>query len=96
MSRPSPKDIHYPHNLGDTWEEIRRARRYGETRYFECRSVHRHGHPVLLAWIGVWSNPEQQHFFIGRDISERLARDAAVKALEEGTPRSDSSLSTLA
>ena len=27
---------------------------------------------VTLAWIGVWSEPEQQHFFIGRDMTERI------------------------
>jgi nitrogen-specific signal transduction histidine kinase len=27
---------------------------------------------VTLAWKGVWSEPEQQHFFIGRDMTERI------------------------
>jgi signal transduction histidine kinase len=32
--------------------------------------VHKIGHVVTLAWSGVWSEIEQLHFFIGRDVTE--------------------------
>ncbi len=51
---------------------MRLARRVGTTRNFDCRYVHKDGHVVTLAWVGVWSEAEQQHFFIGRDMSERI------------------------
>jgi signal transduction histidine kinase len=37
---------------------------------FETRYVHKSGHVVTLAWSGVWSEIEQLHFFIGRDVTE--------------------------
>ncbi|MGA8398554.1 MAG: PAS domain-containing protein, partial [Stellaceae bacterium] len=45
----SAKEILYPPDLDNTRGEMQRARRYGETRNFECRYVHREGHPVPLA-----------------------------------------------
>jgi len=60
-----------PEDLESTREEMRAARRGMNTRYFECRYVHRDGHAVLLQWTGVWSEQEGQHYFIGRDMTER-------------------------
>ena len=54
------------------------ARRGRLTRNFECRYAHKEGRFVNLWWTGVWSEPEQQHFFIGRDIT---ALKAAQRAL---------------
>jgi PAS domain S-box-containing protein len=67
----SAKDILYPPDLDSTRAEMRAARRGRDIRNFECRYVHRDGHVVPLAWTGVWSEEEGQHFFIGRDISDR-------------------------
>ena len=61
----------HPDDLDSTRDEMRRARRERTTRNFECRYLHRDGHPVTLWWIGVWSDAEHQFFFIGRDITER-------------------------
>ncbi|HLJ20243.1 MAG TPA: PAS domain S-box protein [Stellaceae bacterium] len=74
----SARGILYPPDLDNTREEMRRARRHGEMRYFECRYVHRDGHLVPLAWTGVWSKAEQQHFFIGRDNTERQEVEARL------------------
>ena len=54
----SAKEILYPPDLDHTREEMRYARHHGETRYFECRYVHRDGHLVPLAWTGFWSGAE--------------------------------------
>ena len=62
----------YPDDLENTRNEMRLARRRGIMRNFDCRYVHKDGRVVTLAWIGVWSEAEQQHFFIGRDMSERI------------------------
>jgi PAS domain S-box-containing protein len=32
-----------------------------------------------LAWSGVWSEPEQKHFFFGRDMTERNAADKKLE-----------------
>ena len=61
----------HPEDLESTREEMRAARRGRNTRYFECRYVHKDGHAVLLQWTGVWSEQEQLHYFIGRDMTER-------------------------
>ncbi len=62
----------YPDDLENTRKEMRLARRDRSRRNFDCRYVHKDGHIVMLAWTGVWSEPEQQHFFIGRDMTERI------------------------
>ena len=36
---------------------------------------------MTLAWTGVWSEAEQQHFFIGRDMSERKATEEKLRIL---------------
>jgi PAS domain S-box-containing protein len=62
----------YPEDLENTRNEMRLARRARSKRTFDCRYVHKDGKIVTLAWVGVWSEPEQQHFFIGRDMTDRL------------------------
>jgi len=62
----------FPGDLDSTRNEMRLARRGQETRNFDCRYVHKNGRVVPLAWTGVWSEAEQQYFFIGRDMTERL------------------------
>jgi PAS domain S-box-containing protein len=70
-------DFVYPDDLDAVREEMRLARRGKLTRHFETRYVHKNAGAVPLAWSGVWSEPEQRHFFIGRDMTEsRRARDA--------------------
>jgi PAS domain S-box-containing protein len=61
----------YPPDLDSTRNEMRLARRGRVMRNFECRYIHKDGRTVPLSWMGVWSEPEQEHFFIGRDISDR-------------------------
>jgi PAS domain S-box-containing protein len=69
-------------DLDHTRQHMRAIRRGRGTRSFETRYVHRDGHLVALAWTGVWSDPEQQYFFIGRDMTEQnAARDALKQAL---------------
>jgi PAS domain S-box-containing protein len=75
MEGRSAIDFIHPDDLEPTRNEMREARRGGHTRSFDCRYVHRDGHAVTLAWTGTWSPPEQQHFFIGRDMTERLAAE---------------------
>jgi PAS domain S-box-containing protein len=64
------KFIH-PDDLNPTREEMRIARKGGYTRNFETRYVHKDGRPVMLSWTGVWSQEARQHFYIGRDMTER-------------------------
>jgi diguanylate cyclase (GGDEF)-like protein/PAS domain S-box-containing protein len=74
-------DFIYPDDLDLTRMEMRLARRGRHMRNFECRYVHRDGHVVPFAWSGVWSEPEQRHYFIGRDISERRAAEERLHRL---------------
>jgi signal transduction histidine kinase/ActR/RegA family two-component response regulator len=61
-----------PADLDSTRAEMRLARRGHQTRNFDCAYVSKTGEVVPLAWMGAWSEPEQQHFFIGRDMRARL------------------------
>ena len=59
------------------------ARRGREMRNFECRYLHKGGRVVTLAWTGVWSEPEQQHFFIGRDMTERIRLESQLRQAQK-------------
>ncbi|MEQ9045473.1 MAG: ATP-binding protein [Sneathiellaceae bacterium] len=76
--RPA-SDFLYPQDLPGTRAEMRQARQGHETRHFDCRYVHRDGRIVPLNWTGVWSEPEQQHFFVGRDMTDRLATEEQLR-----------------
>jgi PAS domain S-box-containing protein len=69
----------YQGDLENTRNEMRLARRGRVTRNFASRYVHKNGRVVPLSWMGVWSEPEQQHFFIGRDISDREAVEERLR-----------------
>jgi PAS domain S-box-containing protein len=64
-------DFLYPDDLDPIRAEMRRARRGHTIRNFLTRYIHKDGHIVMLEWTGVWSEPEQRHFFIGRDVTEQ-------------------------
>lgn len=71
----------YPGDLESTREEMRLARRGRHMRNFETRYRHKDGHVLTLAWSGVWSEPEQKHFFTGRDVTERNLVENKLKHL---------------
>jgi diguanylate cyclase (GGDEF)-like protein/PAS domain S-box-containing protein len=68
-------------DLEPTRQEVRQARSGRSTRNFETRYVHKDGRVVTLAWSGVWSEPEQKHFFVGRDMTERRMAEDRLKVL---------------
>jgi PAS domain S-box-containing protein len=72
-------DFVYAKDLDAVRDEMRMARQGKLTRHFETRYVHKNGRVVSLAWSGVWSESEQRHYFIGRDMTEsKRAREALV------------------
>jgi diguanylate cyclase (GGDEF)-like protein/PAS domain S-box-containing protein len=71
----------HPGDLDATRNEMRSARRGRDTCNFETRYVHKDGRVVTLAWTGVWSEPEQRHFFIGRDMTEAKKAEEKLKYL---------------
>src|SRR4051794_7407651 len=82
----SATEILYPEDLDSTREEMRQARLGRLTRHFVCRYVHKCGKVITLTWTGVWLESEQQHFFIGRDITEL---DEAERRLREARAAHD-------
>jgi PAS domain S-box-containing protein len=58
-------------DLDSTRTHMRLARQARQMRNFETRYNHKDGHIVTLSWTGVWSEDVQQHFFIGRDMTDR-------------------------
>ena len=66
-------------DLESTRSEMRLARRGRQTRNFETRYLHKDGRTISLSWSGVWSEPEQKHFFFGRDMTERKAAEEKLQ-----------------
>ena len=75
----SAAEFLHPEDLDRTREEMRLARRGRAMRNFESRYLHSDGHIVPIAWTGIWSDADQQHFFIGRDMSERNAAEERLR-----------------
>jgi len=61
----------FPADLDVVCNEMKLARRGRNMRNFEARYVAKNGRTTELSFSGVWSEPEQKHFFIGRDVTER-------------------------
>jgi PAS domain S-box-containing protein len=79
----SARQFLFAEDLEATRQEMRLARRGRQMRNFECRYVHKNGKVVPLAWTGVWSDPEQQHFFIGRDMTERIKLETQLRQAQK-------------
>lgn len=73
----------HPDDLENTREEMRKARRGRVTRNFDCRYMHRDGRAVPLTWTGVWAEAEQQHFFIGRDMTRRIKLEGELRQAQK-------------
>jgi PAS domain S-box-containing protein len=95
MVGQSARHFLYHEDLESTREEMRAARRGRLTRHFECRYVQKGGKVVALTWTGVWSEPEQQHFFIGRDITELRETERRLRRSEELERRAAQALARL-
>lgn len=74
-------DFIYPDDLESTRREMQLARAGQHRCNFETRYLHKSGRIVPLAWSGVWSEPEQKHFFFGRDMTERTVAEAHLRHL---------------
>jgi PAS domain S-box-containing protein len=79
----SAAEFLYPDDLESTRQEMRLARRGRVTRNFDTRYVHKEGGVVPLTWTGVWSEAEQQHFFIGRDMTERIKLEQQLRQAQK-------------
>src|SRR2546421_1682548 len=86
MTGHSAAEFVHPDDLDATRKEMRLARGGQHTRNFETRYLHKLGRTVDLAWSGVWSEPEQRHFFIGRDITERKTAEERLRYLAHFDP----------
>ncbi len=60
-------------------EEMRLARRGQVTRNFESSYLHKDGQIVRLIWAGMWVAEENQHFFIGHDMTERIKLEQELR-----------------
>jgi PAS domain S-box-containing protein len=79
----SAREFVHPDDLERTREDMRLARRGRLTRNFECRYCHKTGRAVMLAWKGIWSEPDAQYFFIGRDTTERVALENQLRQAQK-------------
>src|SRR6185369_432836 len=48
-----------------------------------CRYIDRNGRAVPLVWTGIWSEPDGQYFFIGRDMTERVALESQLRQAQK-------------
>ena len=79
----SAVDFIHPDDLEIARREMRSTRRGGLQSSFETRYVHKDGEAVVLNWTGTWSEPVQRHFFIGRDLTEKLAAEAQFRQAQK-------------
>jgi PAS domain S-box-containing protein len=79
----SAVDFIHPEDLETARQEMRSARRGRQMRSFEVRYLHKDGHPVMLNWMGTWSEPVKRHFFIGRDLTEKQAAEARARQAQK-------------
>jgi diguanylate cyclase (GGDEF)-like protein/PAS domain S-box-containing protein len=80
IGRPA-MDFFSADDLEITRRAMKLSRTGQTTRDLETRSVHKTGKQVLLVWSGVWSEPEQRHFFFGRDMTEQKATEDRLHRL---------------
>ena len=73
----------HPEDLGTTRDEMRAARQGHDMRLFDNRNLHKDGHAVPMMWNGVWSEPAQRYFFIGRDMTERVALEQQLRQAQK-------------
>ena len=69
----------HPGDFERAREEMRGARQGRATRNFDCRYLHRDGRIVPLTLSGAWLELEQRYFFIGRDMTERIALEQQLR-----------------
>jgi diguanylate cyclase (GGDEF)-like protein/PAS domain S-box-containing protein len=71
----------YADDLEATRNEMRQARNGQIMRNFETRYIQKSGQVATLAWSGVWSEPERQYYFTGRDVTESKLAEERLKCL---------------
>jgi PAS domain S-box-containing protein len=76
-------DFIHPDDLEATRNEMRLARRGRDIRNFQTRYISKDGRAVTLTWTGVWSEAEQRHFFIGRDMTAQKFLEVAERNAKE-------------
>jgi PAS domain S-box-containing protein len=79
----SGRDFIHADDLEPTRQEMRAARQGKLTRHFDSRYLHKDGRVVPLSWTGVWSEQDQHHFFIGRDMTERQGIEAQLRQAQK-------------
>ena len=66
----------HPDHLEKSREEMRALRRGQHRPTADTRWIRKGGREVWLSWLGVWSEPAERFFFVGRDMTEsRLAQE---------------------
>jgi PAS domain S-box-containing protein len=82
----STEDIVFADDLGAMRREMLLARNGHQIRNFETRCLHADGRVVTLVWSGVWSEPKQRFFFIGRDMTEQKVVEEKFRLAVEASP----------
>jgi PAS domain S-box-containing protein len=75
-----------PHDLDAMRKEMLLARNGHQIRKLETRCLHADGRAVTMVWSGVWSEPEQRFFFIGRDMTEQTLVEEKFRLAVEASP----------
>jgi PAS domain S-box-containing protein len=77
------EDFILPDDLEKSREEMRDARRGVRMKISDTRYFHKDGHPVWLSWLGAWSAPVKRFPFVGRDMTESLKTQEALRESEQ-------------
>ena len=69
----------HPEDLEPVRKLMRRTRIEGGLTAFDARYRHKDGRFVSIGWNGSWSAAEGQHYFIGRDLTERIETETRLR-----------------
>jgi PAS domain S-box-containing protein len=79
----SGADFIHPDHLDNSQQEMRALRRGEHPTIADTRCVHKNGREVWLSWLGVWSEPVKQFFFVGRDMTESRRAQQTLRESEQ-------------
>ncbi|MCF8475425.1 MAG: PAS domain S-box protein [Pseudolabrys sp.] len=76
----------HPADLERTRIRMRQLRRGRKMQNYEICYLHKDGRTVTMAWAGVWSEPENKYFYIGRDVTEQRFAEELFRMAVEASP----------
>jgi PAS domain S-box-containing protein len=79
----SGAEFAHPDDVEAMRSEITQSRRGRQIHNFRARYRHKNGHVVSFLWMGVWSETDRRHYFVGRDMTDLDATEAQLRQAQK-------------